>query len=246
MNADPAAQLLLLDLQLLDTGLAQLAHRRRTLPELAVIVDADDRLAALVGDVVRAETAVADLDRAERRLESDVEQVRQRADRDQQRMQAGGLPAKELTSLQHEVESLHRRQSELEDSVLELMEQREESESALTKLRSELDRIGLERDAALAARDTAYAQIDADVVDRTARRAQLARTIPADLLTLYEKIRESAGGVGAAALHQRRCEGCRLELAGSELRATRSAPPNEVLRCENCRRILVRTPESGL
>ena len=246
MNADPAAQLLLLDLQFLDTGLAQLAHRRRTLPEIAAIVEADERLAALTSEVVRADTAVADLARGERRLESDVEQVRQRADRDQQRMQAGGLPAKELTSLQHEVETLHRRQSELEDSVLELMEQREEAETALAKLRAELDRLTAERKTAVAARDAAYVQIDGDVAVRTTQRAALAGTIPADLLALYEKLREASGGVGAAALRQRRCEGCRLELAGSELLATRSAPPNEVLRCENCRRILVRTPESGL
>ena len=70
--------------------------------------------------------------------------------------------------------------------------------------------------------------------------------LPADLLAVYEKVRAVSGGVGAAALKHRRCEGCRLELLGGELRAAQAAPPDEVLRCENCRRILVRTPESGL
>jgi uncharacterized protein len=246
VNADPAAQLRLLDLQDVDTTLAQLDHRRQSLPELATIADCDVRLRRLGDDVVRAETEVSDLDRTQRRLETDVDQVRQRSARDQQRMQAGGAPAKELESLQHEVDSLARRQSDLEDSVLEVMEQREEADGRLARLRAEVTRVEAERSAAVAARDSAYAEIDAQAAALTGERASLAGAIPADLLTLYEKVRETAGGVGAAALRQRRCEGCRLELAGAELRAARAAAPDAVLRCDNCRRILVRTTESGL
>ena len=246
MNADPAVQLRLLDLQAADTALAQLAHRRSTLPELAAIAAADARLAALTGDLVRAETEVTDLDREQRRLEADVDQVRQRSDRDEQRMRAGSVPPRELESLQHEVQTLARRQSDLEDVVLDLMERREQAEARATAVGAEVERVRSERDAATAARDAAFAEIDADIAARTAERAATTAEIPADLLALYEKVRGSAGGVGAAALRKRRCEGCHLELAGSELRAARTAPPDAVLRCENCRRILVRTPESGL
>lgn len=246
MNADPAVQLRLLDVQAADTTLAQLEHRRQTLPELAVIAAREADLGRLESDLVRAETEVGDLAREQRRLEGDVDQVRSRAARDQQRMQSGAVPAKELESLQHEVESLARRQSDLEDSVLELMERREEAEARLGALRADAERLTAERDTAAAARDAAYAEIDAEAAVHTGRRAELAAGLPDDLRTLYEKVRASAGGVGAAPLRHRRCEGCRLELAGSELRAARAAAPTEVLRCENCRRILVRTPESGL
>jgi predicted nucleic acid-binding Zn-ribbon protein len=246
VNADPAAQLRLLDLQAADTALAQLAHRRTTLPELVKITDANGRLGALTEDFIRAETEVTDLGREQRRLEADVDQVRQRSDRDQRRMQAGSVPARELESLQHEVQTLARRQSDLEDAVLDLMERREEAEARAAAVGAELDRVRSERDAAASARDAAFAEIDAEVAARTATRAATIGDIPADLLALYEKVRASAGGVGAAALHKRRCEGCHLELAGSELRAARTSAPDAVLRCENCRRILVRTPESGL
>jgi len=246
VNADAAVQLRLLDLQAADTALAQLAHRRSTLPELATIADTDARLAALTGDLVRAETEVTDLDREQRRLEADVDQVRQRSDRDEQRMRAGSMPPRELESLQHEVQTLARRQSDLEDVVLDLMERREQAEARAAAVGVEVERVRSGRDAATAARDAAFAEIDADIAARTAERAATTAEIPADLLALYEKVRGSAGGVGAAALRKRRCEGCHLELAGSELRAARTAPPDAVLRCENCRRILVRTPESGL
>ena len=246
MKADPEVQLRLLDLQARDSALARLGHRRRTLPELGVIADADTRLAALRADVVRAETEVGDLDRELRRLEDDVDQVRRRADRDQQRMLSGGMPAKELESLQHEVETLTRRQSDLEDTELEVMERREEAETRAGQVRAEVEKATATRSEAEQARDKAFAEIDTEAAADTEARAGLAAGLPADLTALYEKLRAASGGVGAAMLRQRRCEGCRLELMGAELRAAQAAPPDEVLRCENCRRILVRTTESGL
>jgi uncharacterized protein len=247
VNAHPATQLRLLDLQVVDTALARLAHRRATLPELAEIARCDEVLATLRDDVVRAETEIGDLAREQRRAEADVDQVRQRAERDQQRLQSGAVGSpRELESLQHEIGTLARRQSELEDAVLEIMERREEADARLAELRERQRQVESERDAAVAGRDRAYAEIDAEAADQGAARARLAGEIPADLLALYERIRESSGGVGAAALRQRRCEGCRLELSGTELAAARNAAPDLVLRCDNCRRILVRTPESGL
>jgi predicted nucleic acid-binding Zn-ribbon protein len=246
VKADPAAQLRLIDLQVLDAALARCAHRRRTLPELAAIAEAEARLGELRGALVRAETEVGDLDRELRRMENDVDQVRRRAARDQQRMQSAAVPAKELESLQHEVESLARRQSNLEDLELEAMERREEAGGRLDALRAEAAGFTADVETATAARDKAYAEIDAAAERDTADRAEVAKEIPADLLALYDRIRDASGGVGAAVIRQRRCEGCRLEIAGSELRAIRAAAPDDVLRCENCRRVLVRTAESGL
>lgn len=246
MIADPFVQLRLLDLQAVDTALSQLAHRRRTLPELATIADCDQRASQLRTRLVDAETALADLAAEQRRLESDVDTVRQRADKDQQRMTTGGVPAKELAGLQHEVSSLARRQSVLEDELLELMESREQAERQVTELTAELASIQAERAVAEAARDEVFGELDDAEAKHRIGRAELVERLPADLIGLYDKVRESSGGVGAAMLRHRRCEGCRLELAGSELAEVRAAKPDTVLRCDNCRRILVRTDESGL
>ena len=246
MIADPFVQLRLLDLQAVDTALAQLAHRRRNLPELAVIADCDQRASGVRARLVDAETSLADLAAEQRRLEADVDTVRQRAEKDQRRMAAAGVPAKEIAGLQHEVTSLARRQSVLEDELLELMETRETAEAQVAQLQSELQAILAERATAEAARDKVFAEIDDALGTRRDERDQLASGLPADLLNLYDKVREASGGVGAAMLRQRRCEGCRLELSGSELAELRAAKPETVVRCDNCRRILVRTHESGL
>jgi hypothetical protein len=246
VNAEHSAQLRLLDLQAADTAIAQLAHRRRTLPELAALARQGEQAEALGNDIVDAETRLADIADDQTRLETEVDTVRSRTSRDQNRLQAGGLPPKELEGLQHEITTLARRQSTLEDGLLEIMEHREGAEALVVGLAAQRDALAAQLAELMATRDGTFTEIDAAVAQRSRERAAIAAEIPADLMTLYERAREHGGGVGAARMRQRRCEGCRIELSGSELAAARAAAPDEVFRCDNCRRILVRTDESGL
>ncbi len=244
MKAAPEAQRRLLDLQAVDTALAQLAHRRRSLPEIAEIETISREISALADERARAQVAVDDLDRDISRFEKDIEQVRTRKDRDQVRLNAGGA-LREIEGLQHEIATLNRRQSELEDAELELMEQRETAEAALTAVQNRLADAEERRSAAEARRDAAYAEIDKEQEFKTASRGPLAADLPADLVTLYDKIRTESG-LGAALVRSGRCGGCRIELYGADLARVKSAPADEVVRCEECRRIMVRTAESGL
>ncbi len=245
MNADPSVQLRLLDLQAVDTALAQLAHRRRTLPELAALSASEQAVANADTDLVDAQTAVADIELEQQRLEKDVETVRTRATRDESRLQAGGLPARELEQLQHEIATLARRQSTLEDELLEVMERAETAERTLTESTTTYEAAIAERARLEAKRDEAFTEIDAAVAEREPQRNALAAELPAELIGLYEKAR-AHGGAGAALLRQRRCEACRIELSGSELARVRAAEPDTVVRCDNCRAVLIRTAESGL
>src|SRR5690348_9766315 len=164
---------------------------------------------------IRAQVAVDDLDRDIARFERDVEQVRSRKDKDQRRLDAGTGPARELEALQHELGTLSRRQNELEDAELELMEKREQAEAVLAEVQQRLG-TQRERHAELERRrDEALAGIARDEEFRTSGRKPLVADLPADLVSLYEQIRAQTG-MGAALLRAGRCEGCRLELSGSE------------------------------
>lgn len=205
------------------------------------------RLREVDDALVVSKTTESDLAREQTKAEADVDQVRVRAERDQQRLDAGAVSSpRELENLQSEIASLAKRRSDLEDVVLDVMERLEAAQSGIAALTTERDKIAGEYDAAVARRDELFAEIDAEVGATTAARAAVAADIPSDLAALYEKIRASSGGVGAAALHRGRCEGCHLALNPGDLAHIRDAAPDEVLRCEECRRILVRTPESGL
>ncbi|MGZ4719245.1 zinc ribbon domain-containing protein [Oryzihumus sp.] len=246
MKADTSRQWRLLDLQALDTRLDQIAHRKATLPELKELAALEVQTGALDSELVRARTAHGDVQREVAKAEADVQLVRDRAARDQARLDSGQGTAKDLQALQHEVASLARRQGELEDVELEVMERAEALEARVRELEAARAELTVKVDALEAARDKALADLDAEAVQVSANRANVVPGVGEDLVALYEKIRANSGGVGAAALHQRRCEGCRLELNQVDINRIAAAADDEVLRCEECRRILVRTSESGI
>src|SRR4051812_4910919 len=247
VKAAPESQLRLLDLQELDTALDRLTRRRRTLPELADIERIEGRLRELRDAIVAAETEISDLDREQKKAEQDVDQVRQRADRDQKRLDSGQVSsARDLENLQSEIASLQRRQSDLEEIVLEVMERREEAETKLREIEADRETSEKTLTELTARRDAAYGEIDGEAELTKTARAGVAADIPDDLMKLYDKLRDQHRGVAATALLRGQCQGCHLQLNTVELNAIRAAEADEVIRCEECRRILVRTKESGL
>lgn len=230
-----------------DLDLDRLAHRRAHLPESVQVRELQARAKELADDLTEVSVEVSDLEAEQRKADADVDLVRQRSAKDRQLLDSGTIhDAKQLVNLQHELESLARRQSDLEDVELEVMERLEQAQHRRDTLAAERVSLEAEIAEATAARDAALASLSAEEQAASQARSAIVGGVPGDLLALYDKLRADHGGIGAAALHRGRCEGCRIELTPVDLERIRSAPPEEVLRCEECRRILVRTPESGL
>ena len=187
-----------------------------------------------------------DLDRNIARLERDVEQVRARKERNAERLASGRGPARELEALQHEIESLNRRQNELEDAELELMEQREQAQAVLDDVESRLATVREKKAEVEARRNEALARSAPRRRRRTEARKPLVGAAARRPSRPLRPDPRRHRGIGAALLRAGRCGGCRLELAGSERARVKAAPPDEVVRCDECRRIMIRTPESGL
>jgi hypothetical protein len=247
VKASPEAQLRLLELADLDTEIARQDYRRRTVPETAELDRLTARAEQARDSLVAAETQLSDLGREQGRAERDVDQVRVRIGRDQTRLDGGSVSsAKELESLQSEVVSLKRRQGDLEEGVLELMERMEALTAVRDAARAERDTIEAEIATVTARRDATLAEITEAAAKATQARDAVTAGMPADLLALYDKVRATVGGAAAAMLRRGRCEGCRESLSMAELNEIRAAAPDEVIRHEECRRILVRTSESGL
>ncbi len=247
MHADPEVQIRLLDLQAMDTRLDQLAHRRRTLASAMRAGEVAARISTVGDTLVAARTLEGDIRVELERAERDVASVRDRAAHDQSLLTSGSVSnPKQLESLRMEVESLARRQSDLEDVELEILDRLDRAEQVVAQLEREREELTGELAEAEAARDREYAEIDAEIAEVQQSRQGNAAGLPADLIALYERLRSDNGGIGAAHLHRGRCEGCRLDLSPADKERMRQAPATEVVRCEECRRILVRTPESGL
>ena len=153
---------------------------------------------------------------------------------------------KDLERMQSELVSLERRIGELEDAELEVMEQLETAQAALDELTTRVGDLDARVIELTDSRGKKSGDIDAQIAEAERERAVTADGVPTDLLALYTKVRDQKGGVGAAALRARRCGGCSLELTAADMGGIAKAPTDEVLRCEECNRILVRTSESGI
>ncbi|GAY15715.1 zinc ribbon domain-containing protein [Mycobacterium sp. shizuoka-1] len=239
MKAELAQQRSLLELAEVDAELARLAHRGAHLPEQQAFDaaqaehrEAADRLAALAIAVEDVEAQVA-------RFESEIDGVRQREDRDRKLLDSGTVNPKQLEELQHELQTLERRQASLEDSLLEVMERleqltgdRSEQATKVEALQADLTTAGHNRDAALD-------EIEKLRTQRTAQREGIIAGVEPALAQLYERQRASTG-VGAARLLGHRCGSCRIELDRGELARISAAPEDDVVRCPECQVILLR------
>ncbi len=242
MKAEVSQQRSLLDLAEVDAELRRVDHRAANLAEQqefervqALYQEANDQL-AVVG------IALEDLDGEITKLESEIDSVRQREDRDRTLLQGGTVNAKQLSELQHELETLERRQSSLEDSLLEVMERREELQRQQSEHLARIDALQNELSAAQLARDAALVDIDNVRQVSAGRRAELTSLLNEDLVALYEKQR-AGGGAGAGLLQGKRCGACRIEIDRGEMARILAADDDEVLRCPECGAILLRVKQ---
>ena len=239
MKAEVVQQRSLLELAELDAELSRMDHRAKNLPEQQQVEAAqsahraaNDRLAAVL-------IALEDLDAQVAKFETEIDAVRQREDRDRSMLAAGTVDAKQLTELQHELESLERRQSSLEDSLLEVMERREELQGQQAAELTAIDELQSKLTDAQRACDQVRTEIDQLRHQSVSRRDELVAELDADLVALYERQR-SHGGPGAGALQGRRCGACRIEIDRGELARISAAAEDDVLRCPECGAILLR------
>jgi uncharacterized protein len=240
MQAPVAEQHALLELQAHDSAIDRLSHRRASLPEDVRLAELAEALAAVDQLSAERQGSMATVQREQSRLEDEIDMVTGKASREEARAASGKVTSpKELTAIQEEVAGLKRRQGTLEDELLERMEQRETLEAELAELANRRDGFAAEQAEVTKARDAALVEIDRELDAERAARDGIVLAVGDRLRALYDQIRARQGGVGAAALLGNTCQGCRVSISPVELAAIRKQPPEEVKRCENCRRILV-------
>ncbi|MCH5644460.1 zinc ribbon domain-containing protein [Gordonia sp. ABSL49_1] len=245
MIAEAGAQRLLLELADADAEIARLDHRRATLAEDAEIADTERELDAARDDLVRSEISGEDLTREYRRIDSEVTGMAAREKKDSALLTAGGLAPKALSELQHELAGLGRRRSVLEDDLLSVMEQQEALEAERGRAAATIEHLEGKLAAVRVRREESITSIETDRGDKQRRRDDIAAEVAPELLAVYDRQR-SAGRVGAGLLRARRCGACRMELDRGTIARISAASSDEVIRCEECGAILVRTAESGL
>lgn len=244
LKASPDDQAKLLDLQALDTKLAQLDHRATSLPELAALRELSTQ-AETLRRTLSTQTGVLEDVRLElTRVESDVAVVEARIARDASRLESSSS-VKDVAALEQELGMLRRRLDDLEEIQLTVMERVDDQQAIVDATSGQLDDLRSRIALVESERDEALASLAAERAVAAAGRRTIEATVPADLLALYEKQR-ARYGTGASLLRGGVSVASGVKLLENELQAIRSAAPDDVIMCASSEAILVRTGESGL
>ncbi|HEY9276454.1 MAG TPA: C4-type zinc ribbon domain-containing protein [Candidatus Nanopelagicaceae bacterium] len=240
MKASYLDQERLLALQQIDSDILKINHKIKSSPLNSQLDGINRELSENKNLLIAAETEKSDIQHELSKSEIDVEQVISRIEKDEKRLASGGGTPKELEQIQHELGTLARRRSELEDIELEIMVRIEEVSSRVQAIKEKIsvlesDSLKLQSDLSLEKN-----QLDSAKQQSLAARDVLAPQINNELIALYEKIRSASDGVGAAQLLGESCGGCHLKLNAAEIERVKSLPDDELVRCEECRRILIR------
>jgi len=239
-KAPAADQLRLLTVQELDTHAAQARHRFESLESKVELAKLLEREGELTGRRIEADTAISDLKREVTKAEDDVQSVRARAKRDNDRLLIGGQTPRDLQGLQSELEVLVKRQSNLEEIELDAMQRLEDAESVADGVVAEAAVIAAALADVRARVESESAAIQAELADMARERINATFNLDESLLALYEKLRAQHGDSGAAALTRGTCQGCHMSLNPADLAGIEATPDDEIVRCEECGRILVR------
>jgi uncharacterized protein len=244
LKATPEEQALLLDIQALDTKLSQLDHRAKSLPEHAALqllaVENSELLVTLAEQKGVLEDARIEL----KRVESDVEVVEARIARDSARLQASSS-VKDVAALEQELQALKKRQFDLEEIELTVMEKVEQQDVVVGHLGEQGGVIQGRMADLEGERDSAMKLLDAERENASANRAAIVARVPEELIALYEKQRQRYGS-GASLLRGGVSLASGVKLHENEMVAIRAAAPDDVIICPDSSAILVRTGESGL
>lgn len=226
----------LLDLQVVDLEIDRLLHRRQSLEELALYRRAHEQVAGLATQLTEAEERLRQLELGADKAQGELDLAEQKLRREERRLYAGGLTAREAEAMRLEVESLRRHISEREDHILELIDTRDHAEAEVVDLRQQRTAAQAEKDRLDGIIKAEWQVIDDDVARAEARKRGIVPLIAPELLALYEELRPHKEGVAVGRLAEGVCGGCHLRLSAAErVEVLREHPP----RCLHCRRILV-------
>ena len=230
----------LLVLQEHDTTVEQLRHRRATLPEREQLVAHRQDLVALEQQLASVQQQRDDVARSQKRLEDEVATVEAKVADVHSKLYGGSVTApKELQALQDDETSLKRHQGNVEDKVLEQMELAvplDDELEALAARRVELEQLAVRADQAIT---VAEAEIDAELAVVLAERDDIAAELDPESVATYEQLRHDLGGIAVARLVGTNCGGCHLTLSAVELDRVRHSPPDVMVFCGECGRLLV-------
>ncbi len=185
----------------------------------------------------REQQHLAELDKAQRLAEWEVDDLRSKAAELEKKLYGGSVKSpKELMSLQEQIEHLNRKRRQGEDHLLDIMAEAEAVQTEVDSRSRELASSEEEWRQEQQALSQKQAELQAALATLDRRREELSSRIDAASLELYHSLRARRQGTAVAKVEQGMCQGCRIALPMTEMQRVRIG--QELVQCSSCGRIL--------
>jgi predicted nucleic acid-binding Zn-ribbon protein len=239
MKAKVESQRLLLDLNSIDQNVSKLDYQKKNHPQLMKITELTARVPSIEASIVENDSQIIETKKEVSKAEIDVENISKRVQKDKEKLASSETSAKDLTQIQHEIGTLDSKQKELEEVQIEFLEIVEDLEHKKRGLQEILEQVKAEISELNITIKADFEKANREIATLSTERQTVISKVEKDLLDLYEKIR-SEHVIGAGLFSHGNCNSCQIQISPSEINNINSTDPEEVIRCENCRCILVR------
>jgi predicted nucleic acid-binding Zn-ribbon protein len=233
----------LLEVQDLDRAADAARVRSTKLPERESIPILDTKLAQIDTAIAEANAKRAEKQAEEEQIGQEVAQVAHDIEAAEVERYSGKRKNQdEAAAHKASQEKLHEKQTALEEREMELLEEIDAVESRIESEETARAANRAESEKIFEVIRKVEEEVVAELGRLATERGQIAETLPAKILTAYERVRGQAlkGGRGAAMLAEGRCGGCRIKLPSLERTRMLAEPEDAVIQCPQCRRVLVR------
>jgi predicted nucleic acid-binding Zn-ribbon protein len=239
MKAKVESQRLLLDLNSIDQGISKLDYQKKNHPQLMKITELTARVPSIEASIVENDSQITETKKEVSKAEIDVENISKRVQKDKERLSSSETSAKDLAQIQHEIGTLESKQKELEEVQIEFLEKVEDLEHAKRGLQEILKQVKAEIFELNTSIKADFEKANKEIASFATERQTVVGKIDKELINLYEKIRSEHGN-GAGLFNHGTCNSCQIQISPSEINNINSTDPEEIIRCENCRCVLVR------
>jgi predicted nucleic acid-binding Zn-ribbon protein len=239
MKAKVESQRLLLDLNLIDQSISKLDYQKKNHPQLMKITELTARVPSIEASIVENDSQITETKKEVSKAEIDVENISKRVQKDKERLASRETSAKDLTQIQHEIGTLESKQKELEEVQIEFLEKVEDLEHKKRGLQEILEQVKAEISELNTSIKADFEKANQEIAIFATERQTVVGKIEKELVALYEKIRSEHGN-GAGLFSRGTCNSCQIQISPSEINNINATDPEEIVRCENCRCVLVR------
>jgi len=221
-------------LQLIDHQMDQVRDQMQTVQKK---LDDDLALRQLDEQVQAAESHCKSIEQSLHQAEVVVKDQKVKIEQTESSLYIGKVHnPKELQDLQNDTTSLKRRQSELEDQLLEAMMASEEAEISVARMQSDLQNARTRKAEQNLNLQQEQKTLEKEFQKLSTERGALASVLSADSLQLYDRLRQQHRGVAVVTISDNACDACGSRLTPAQAQAVRSA--SQMAFCPSCGRIL--------